>query len=110
MEDLVMLNDIRAEGAKAARMGQTIWDCPFLRANAMPAHTGESFIEWDERVRAWEAGWRQETAERSRERGTMISAWIEALRSSKGADSADQKLDLFCAHGHHEKSSPPSNG
>jgi hypothetical protein len=33
--------DIQKLGAKAARVGLTVWDCPYLRAAEMPGHTGE---------------------------------------------------------------------
>ncbi|CAB3959594.1 MAG: hypothetical protein E2591_00810 [Achromobacter sp.] len=50
--------DIQKLGAQAARDGLTLWDCPFLRACEMPGHTGESIAQWEDKVRAWEAGWR----------------------------------------------------
>ncbi|SSW67102.1 hypothetical protein AVE30378_02451 [Achromobacter veterisilvae] len=55
-----MHDDIRKQGALAARQGLTLWDCPYLRAHAMPGHTGESTAEWRARIEAWEAGWASE--------------------------------------------------
>ena len=56
-----MHDDIQKLGAKAARDGLTLWDCPYYQAARMPGHTGESIMEWREKVDAWEAGWREET-------------------------------------------------
>ncbi|CAB3710297.1 CrpP-related protein [Achromobacter denitrificans] len=50
-------DDIQKQGAQAAREGLTFWDCPYYRADAMPAHTGETIAEWRDKVEAWEAGW-----------------------------------------------------
>lgn len=52
-----MQDDIQKLGAQAARNGLTLWDCPYYQAAAMPGHTGESIMEWREKVDAWEAGW-----------------------------------------------------
>ncbi|MNV16770.1 hypothetical protein D3C71_1075390 [compost metagenome] len=52
-----MHDDIQKLGAQAARDGLTLWDCPYYQAAAMPGHTGESIMEWREKVDAWEAGW-----------------------------------------------------
>lgn len=56
-----MHDDIRKLGAQAARDGLTLWDCPYYQAAVMPGHTGESIVEWREKVEAWEAGWMAET-------------------------------------------------
>ncbi|CAB3684273.1 CrpP-related protein [Achromobacter pestifer] len=53
-------DDIQRLGAHAAREGLTLWDCPYYRADVMPGHTGESIVEWREKVEAWEAGWMAE--------------------------------------------------
>ncbi|ADP17324.1 hypothetical protein AXYL_04004 [Achromobacter xylosoxidans A8] len=53
-------DDIRKLGAKAAREGLSLFDCPYYVASAMPGHTGEAIQEWREKVDAWEAGWTQE--------------------------------------------------
>lgn len=55
-----MHDDIRKQGALAARRGLTLWDCPYLKAQAMPGHTGENPNEWREKIEAWEAGWHSE--------------------------------------------------
>ncbi|WP_308021990.1 CrpP-related protein [Achromobacter insolitus] len=55
-----MHEDIRKQGALAARQGLTLWDCPYLKAQAMPGHTGESPAAWQAKVDAWEAGWMRE--------------------------------------------------
>jgi hypothetical protein len=44
-----MLEEVQRQGAQAARKGLTVWDCPYLRADAMPAHSGESFLKWSKR-------------------------------------------------------------
>ncbi|MGE8687708.1 MAG: CrpP-related protein [Achromobacter sp.] len=54
-------DDIQKQGAKAAREGLTLWDCPYYRAVNMPGHTGEPIVKWREKVEAWEAGWLAET-------------------------------------------------
>lgn len=64
-----MLEDVRSQGAAAARNGLTIWDCPYLLANEMPAHTGEPFWEWNAKVQAWEEGWNQVSSRRVEEQG-----------------------------------------
>ncbi len=57
-------DDIQKLGAKAARDGLTILDCPFLKADQMPGHTGELISRWKAKVDAWEAGWVAETVSR----------------------------------------------
>nr|WP_305782060.1 CrpP-related protein [Achromobacter sp. B7] len=42
----------------AARRGDSIFSCPFLKAHNMPAHSGQPIHEWQAAVDAWEAGWR----------------------------------------------------
>ncbi|MGE8453768.1 MAG: CrpP-related protein [Pseudomonadales bacterium] len=59
-----MLEEVRRQGAAAARIGLTIWDCPFIHASAMPAHTGERFWDWEAKVHAWEEGWIQASSDR----------------------------------------------
>lgn len=61
-----MHDDIRKQGALAARQGLTLWDCPFYKARAMPGHTGESLAKWQAKVDAWEAGWHGELKARRR--------------------------------------------
>ncbi|CAB3897650.1 MULTISPECIES: CrpP-related protein [Achromobacter] len=55
-----MYDDIRKQGGAAARQGSPLWDCPYLKAQAMPGHTGESPRVWQAKVDAWEAGWAKE--------------------------------------------------
>lgn len=57
-------DDIRKLGAKAAREGLSLLDCPYYCASAMPGHTGEAILDWREKVDAWEAGWAAETESR----------------------------------------------
>ncbi|WP_313387514.1 CrpP-related protein [Achromobacter aegrifaciens] len=57
-----MLYDIQKMGAEAAREGLGLINCPYLKAAAMPAHTGESPSDWLKRVTAWEKGWKREVA------------------------------------------------
>lgn len=91
-----MLDEIRSQAAAAAREGLPIWDSPFLRAEAMPAHTGEPFQEWDAKVRAWEEGWNQAVAVRAEAQGAIKAAWIHALHRER-RPAPRSKLDLFCA-------------
>lgn len=94
-----MLDDVRRQGAAAAKAGLTIWDSPFLHADAMPAHTGEAFLVWDAKVRAWEEGWQRATSARSEGRGALAAAWIRALRDSRHTKEPCTKPRLFCAAG-----------
>ncbi|MNV72143.1 hypothetical protein D3C71_1652090 [compost metagenome] len=94
-----MLDEIKEQGAAAARAGMTVWDSPFLRADAMPAHTGEAFHDWDEKVRAWEAGWHRASVERLATRSVVTAAWLRALHAAAQMGAQSQKLDLFCNHG-----------
>ncbi|WP_419343043.1 CrpP-related protein [Achromobacter sp. PD1] len=57
-------DDIRKQGAQAAREGATLLDCPFLKPEAMPGQTGESPVSWRERFEAWQSGWIAETRSR----------------------------------------------
>ncbi|MDR7944575.1 MULTISPECIES: CrpP-related protein [Achromobacter] len=59
-----MQMDIQKLGALSARVGLTLLDCPFLRARAMPGHTGERPREWRAKVDAWEDGWKSEVEKR----------------------------------------------
>lgn len=59
-----MHDDIQKLGAQAAREGLTLWDCPYLRAEEMPGHTGRPLAEWRQKVEAWEAGWKEEVERR----------------------------------------------
>ncbi|CAB3641748.1 MAG: hypothetical protein J0I68_01320 [Achromobacter sp.] len=71
-----MREDLRKLGADAARQGLGLLDCPYFRAGAMPAHTGESISEWSRCVQAWEMGWREATAQRLArcDRAAMLGA------------------------------------
>ncbi|CAB3847676.1 hypothetical protein YH64_018475 [Achromobacter sp. LC458] len=57
-------DDIQKLGAQAAREGFSLWDCPYLRAEEMPGHTGGPIAEWREKIRAWETGWRKQVRSR----------------------------------------------
>ncbi|MFJ3460870.1 CrpP-related protein [Achromobacter spanius] len=63
-----MLDDIQKKGAEAARNGLSLLNCPYLKAAAMPAHTGEPPGDWIQRVAAWEEGWKREAANRGTKR------------------------------------------
>lgn len=97
LEDTTMLNDVREQGAAAARAGLTVWDSPFLRADAMPAHTGEPFPAWCENVRAWEEGWHQAAAARLETRGVVVAAWLRALRAASRLEKAEARRRLLFA-------------
>lgn len=75
-----MLKDIQKEGAEAARKGLSLLNCPYLKADAMPGHTGESPGEWIERVKAWEQGWKSELAQRGTKRSARPFAASAAKR------------------------------
>lgn len=75
-----MHDDIRKQGALAARAGLTLWDCPYLRAVAMPGHTGESTAAWQAKVDAWEAGWTAETQSRTSTRPGYKAASARGAR------------------------------
>ncbi|MFY2836859.1 MULTISPECIES: CrpP-related protein [Achromobacter] len=75
-----MLDDIRKLGAEAARRGLSLLNCPYLKADAMPGHTGESPGEWLKRVNAWEEGWKRESAQRGAKRSTSPFAVSVAKR------------------------------
>ncbi|AUZ18046.1 CrpP-related protein [Achromobacter xylosoxidans] len=53
-------DDIQKLGAKAAREGLTLFDCPYFLSKALPGYTGESILSWKQKVDAWELGWRDE--------------------------------------------------
>lgn len=57
--------DIQKLGADAAQKGLALSACPYLRAEAMPAHTGEDIFLWRQRVEEWEKGWRRAAQSRS---------------------------------------------
>jgi len=75
-----MLIEIQKEGAEAARKGLSLLSCPYLKADAMPGHTGECPREWIERVNAWEEGWKREVAQRGAKRSTSPFAVSVAER------------------------------
>ncbi|KRA01299.1 CrpP-related protein [Achromobacter sp. Root565] len=75
-----MLDDIQKLGAEAARRGLSLLDCPYLKADAMPGHTGETPGEWLKRVNAWEEGWKRESAQRGAKRSTSPFAVSVAKR------------------------------
>lgn len=56
-----MKKDIRNQGMEAARVGRSLYDCPYFHAKRMPAHTGEPIATWLHRVEAWELGWQEFT-------------------------------------------------
>lgn len=61
-----MDDDIQKQGAQAARDGAKLLDCPFLKPEAMPSHTGEAPAIWRSKFEAWQAGWIAETKVRRR--------------------------------------------
>ncbi|CUJ69258.1 CrpP-related protein [Achromobacter aegrifaciens] len=75
-----MLKDIQKEGAEAARKGLSLLNCPYLKADAMPGHSGEAPGEWLERVNAWEEGWKRESAQRAAKRSASPFAVPVAKR------------------------------
>ncbi|WP_419341113.1 CrpP-related protein [Achromobacter sp. PD1] len=62
-----MIDDFRKQGAEAARNGARLLDCPLLKPEAMPGHTGESPVIWRSKFEAWQAGWIAETKNLRRE-------------------------------------------
>ncbi|WP_304505140.1 CrpP-related protein [Achromobacter sp. ES-001] len=73
---------IQKLGAKAAREGLTLWDCPYLRAAEMPGHTGERISDWVLKIEAWEAGFRKHVRARSPTVRSRVRALVAANRSS----------------------------
>lgn len=92
-----MLDEVHRQGAEAARRGLSIWHSPYVRAEAMPAHSGEPIGDWMEKVASWEAGWNAATMERD----SMPPNEIQALRKRAQREDVDRKLDLFCSHSSH---------
>lgn len=74
-----MYTDIQKLGAQAAREGLSLLDCPYLKAEAMPGHTGESPHKWQQRVTEWEMGWKQATAQR----GSLRSADVPTMSGAR---------------------------
>ncbi|WP_338060092.1 CrpP-related protein [Achromobacter kerstersii] len=93
--------DIQKQGAEAARKGLSILNCPYLRADAMPAHTGEPIAQWRGRVEAWRRdGKRCVPPLRSVRRGRLPRCTQSALPlRSLFADFEDsgQRISLFVA-------------
>jgi len=75
-----MFDDIQKMGEEAARNGLSLLDCPYLKAAAMPAHTGESPGDWIQRVAAWEEGWKNELAQRGARRSASPFAVSDPKR------------------------------
>ncbi|CAB3892253.1 MULTISPECIES: CrpP-related protein [Achromobacter] len=102
-----MLDEVHRQGAEAARRGLSIWHSPYVRAEAMPAHSGEPIGDWMEKVTSWEAGWKAATMERDR----MPPQEIQALRKRAQGEEVDRKLDLFCSHSSHgiDAGAPPDH-
>lgn len=75
-------DDIQKLGEQAARKGLTLLDCPYLRAEEMPGHTGEPIALWRNRVSAWEAGWRREVRSRPAASGGPAGYSVVPHRSS----------------------------
>ncbi|MGE8627722.1 CrpP-related protein [Achromobacter denitrificans] len=73
LEGAEMHDDVRKQGAHAARQGLTLWDCPYLKAEAMPGHTGENPADWQAKIDAWEAGWHGELKRRRSPLKALIS-------------------------------------
>lgn len=55
---------LRQQGANARALGRGIFDNPYFRGDNLPAKTGETIAAWQEKVEAWEFGWRMEDAMR----------------------------------------------
>lgn len=51
---------IQKHGANARSRRESQFDNPYLRADHMPAATGESVEVWNAKHDAWEIGWRAE--------------------------------------------------
>jgi hypothetical protein len=69
---------LRLDGANARAMGHSVFDNPHFRSEAMPAATGESIEEWQQKCDAWYFGWVTEDAMRSTEPLTLSPPSIEA--------------------------------
>ncbi|MFJ3463491.1 CrpP-related protein [Achromobacter spanius] len=85
----------------------TIWECPFLRAEAMPAHTGEPLPVWSEKVRVWEEGGQQAAAARTESRRDVVAAWLRALPATRRFEKTDAKSGLLFTASAVAASGPP---
>lgn len=56
---------IQKAGATARAMGRSEFDNPYLKADKMPAATGEAMDEWQAKHDAWHFGWTAENAMRA---------------------------------------------
>jgi hypothetical protein len=96
LEATAMLDEVHRQGAAAARRGLTLWDSPYLHAEAMPAHTGEPIADWQEKASAWEGGWYAATRDRARAHASMAAALIRAQLAGAQVEQAYSKADIFC--------------
>lgn len=58
-------NEIQLFGANARARGESYFDNPYLKTEALPAYSGLSVQEWSRRHDLWELGWRMEDAMRA---------------------------------------------
>jgi len=56
---------IQQSGAEARARGKSMFDNPYLQPDLMPARTSETLEVWQEKMLAWEYGWRVEDLQRS---------------------------------------------
>lgn len=59
-----MDDSVRLAGQDAARHGVPLSACPFMKAGKASGPTGELPKQLNDKLAAWEAGWRQETEAR----------------------------------------------
>lgn len=85
-----MFEDIRRDGATAARQGKSLLDCPFFKAECMPGHTGEPVCEWHARVDAWERGWREASLNRAEKHGIPIE-WVDGAPGGKSRNAPGRR-------------------
>jgi hypothetical protein len=51
---------IQKDGANARAFGRSMFDNPYLKAEHLPAKTGETVEQWQVKHDLWELGWRAE--------------------------------------------------
>jgi hypothetical protein len=59
-----MHHDIQKAGANARARGESEASNPYYKSENMPAATGETVAEWQQKAEAWEFGWKMEDAMR----------------------------------------------
>ena len=56
---------LQKRGAEARAQGRSIFDNPFYASDMVPAISGDDILEWQNKVEAWNLGWKIEDAVRN---------------------------------------------